>query len=54
MRLVYPAADVVGNHTVFNIKGNAYRLIVRINYRGKVIYVRGVYTHAEYAKGDWK
>lgn len=37
IRLVYPAADVVGHYTIFNIKGNAYRLITRINYQSRVI-----------------
>ncbi|MGI0482964.1 type II toxin-antitoxin system HigB family toxin [Geminocystis sp. CENA526] len=29
---VYPPAESVGSFTVFNIKGNNYRLIVSINY----------------------
>ena len=29
---VYPKAESVGNLTVFNIKGNKYRLIASINY----------------------
>jgi mRNA interferase HigB len=30
----YGSAEAVGNFTVFNIKGNRYRLIVSINYSG--------------------
>jgi mRNA interferase HigB len=37
---------------VFNIKGNYYRLIVKINYAYSVIYIRFVGTHAEYDKID--
>ena len=37
-----------GNRVVFNIKGNDYRLVVKINYPYRVIYVRFVGTHAEY------
>lgn len=33
---------------VFNICGNTYRLIVRINYDFKVIYIRFIGTHKEY------
>lgn len=54
VRQVYPSADPVGNFTVFNIKGNNYRLIVGIDYKKKIIFIKYVLTHAEYSKGDWK
>jgi mRNA interferase HigB len=44
----------VGKFTVFNIKGNAYRLITEINYHTGTIFLRHVLTHAEYSKGAWK
>lgn len=54
VRQVYPHADPVGNKTVFNIKGNAYRLITAIHYNRGIVFVREILTHAEYDKGDWK
>ncbi|NET00519.1 MAG: type II toxin-antitoxin system HigB family toxin [Sphaerospermopsis sp. SIO1G1] len=54
MQSVYPKAEAVGNFTVFNIKGNKYRLIASINYERQVIYVKYVLTHAEYDKNYWK
>jgi mRNA interferase HigB len=54
VRQVYRDAEAVGNLTVFNIKGNEYRLIVGINYEDKVIYYKKFLTHAEYDKGKWK
>lgn len=33
---------------VFNICGNKYRLVVRINYNYKVVYIRFIGTHKEY------
>jgi mRNA interferase HigB len=56
VRLVYPHADAVGNCTVFNIKGNEFRLVVRIDYGTQVIYTKKVMTHAEYSKkqGQWQ
>lgn len=47
-------ADVVGRRTVFNIHGNAYRLIARVNYRTKRVFILRILTHAEYAKGEWR
>ena len=53
-RQVYPSADAVRNFTVFNIKGNEYRLIVDIVYATQRIYIKYVLTHAEYDKDKWK
>lgn len=54
VRRGFPAADAVGKFTVFNIKGNAYRLITEINFRSGRVFLRHVMTHAEYSKGNWK
>lgn len=50
----YPQAEAVSNFTVFNIKGNKYRLITSINYNKQIVYVKYVLTHAEYDKNRWK
>jgi len=47
-------ADVVGRRTVFNIRGNHYRLIARVNYQSERVFVLDILTHAEYTKGGWK
>lgn len=47
-------ADVVGRRTVFNIHGNAYRLIARVNYMSERVFILHILTHAEYSKGRWK
>ena len=54
VRQTYPYADAVGTCTVFNIKGNHYRLITRIDYRAQTIFIKDVLTHAEYNKEKWK
>lgn len=54
VQTAFPQAEAVGNFTVFNIKGNKYRLIVSINYEKQVIYIKYVLTHAEYDKDKWK
>ena len=49
----YGSASFVGdNRVVFNIKGNSYRLVVRINYPYRVVYIRFVGTHSEYDRID--
>jgi mRNA interferase HigB len=54
VRRVFPTADSVKGFTVFNIKGNAYRLITEINYRTGRVFLRHVLTHAEYSREGWK
>ncbi len=51
----YPSADVItGKRFVFNIKGNAYRLIADIEFRLGQLYIVWIGTHAEYNKIDVK
>jgi len=54
VRQTFPAADAVGRFTVFNIKGNSFRLITEINYQTGRVFLRNVLTHAEYSKEGWK
>ena len=47
----YPSASfLVDNRVVFNIKGNHYRLIVKISYDYQMVWIRFIGTHAEYDK----
>jgi mRNA interferase HigB len=49
----YPNASILeGNRVVFNIKGNKYRLIVKINYAYQMVWIRFIGTHAQYDKID--
>jgi len=51
----YRSASIVGNNrVVFNIKGNDYRLVVKINSPHRIVYIRFVGTHAEYDRIDVK
>ena len=52
VRAMFPTADAVGDKkelTCFYIKGNHYRLIVRIFYPHRV-YIKDFLNHADYTK----
>lgn len=45
----YPYVSILGDdRVVFNIKGNDYRLIVKMKYKHGAVYIRFVGTHAAY------
>jgi mRNA interferase HigB len=51
VREVFGSVDSVGNDLyVFNIRGGNYRLIVRIIFKVRTIYIKFVGTHKEYDK----
>ena len=52
VKAVYAAADQVGPYTIFDIGGNKWRLITAIHYNRKKVFVRHVFTHAQYDR--WK
>jgi mRNA interferase HigB len=46
------ASILKGSRVVFNICGNKYRLIVKINYAYGIVYIRFAGTHREYDRVD--
>ena len=53
VKQTYRSASVVGNNRiVFNIKGNAYRLVVKFNFDRGWAFIRFIGTHKEYDKID--
>ena len=47
----YANASIVGDdRVVFNIKGNAYRLVVAVDYRRHIVFIKWLGSHAEYDK----
>ena len=53
VKRLYPSVSILAdNRLVFNIKGNRYRLIVKMNYDYGIIYIRFIGTHAEYDEVD--
>ena len=49
IKAAFATASIVGNNrVVFNICGNKYRLVVKVNYAYRVMYIRFIGTHAKY------
>jgi len=49
----YPSASFLeNNRIIFNIKGNNYRLIIKINYKHQMLWIRFIGTHVQYDKID--
>jgi len=53
VRKDFPSADQVGDVLIFNIKGNRYRLITRVNYPARRLFVKALLTHGEYDRKEW-
>jgi len=53
IKTAFRTADVINNkRVVFNIKGNAYRLVADVEYRIGLVFIVRVMTHAQYDKVD--
>jgi len=54
VRMYFRDADQYKSLLIFNIRHNDYRLIAKVDYRAKLLMVKGFLTHKEYTRGDWK
>ncbi len=53
VKAAYANASIVGDdRVVFNIKGNAFRLVVAIDYLRQVVFIKWVGSHADYDNID--
>lgn len=50
LKLLMNATDRVGDFYVFDIGGNKYRIVAAIHFNRQMLFVRHVFTHAEYEK----
>lgn len=46
------SVDRVGDYYVFDIGGNKYRIVAAVHFDRQMLFVRHVFTHAEY--DDWR
>ncbi len=54
VRETFRHADVYRDCVIFDIGGNKFRLITKIRYQKKRVYIRFVLTHSDYDKNLWK
>ncbi len=54
LKRTFGTADYVKPFTVFDIRGNKYRLVARVSYASGTASIQGIYTHAEYDSGKWR
>jgi mRNA interferase HigB len=54
VRAMYNSSDIYKACVIFNIGGNKFRLITKINYQKKKVFIRFVGSHKDYDKDDWK
>ena len=53
LKAQFHSASVLRNsRVIFNVAGNKYRLVVKINYISKIVFIRFIGTHKEYNKID--
>ena len=48
------ASFLADNRVIFNLKGNNYRLEVKVSYASQVVLVVRIGTHAEYSKWNFE
>jgi mRNA interferase HigB len=47
----YVSASILeDNNVIFNIKGNKYRILTKVNYKNRIVLVKRAGTHEEYNK----
>lgn len=53
VKQLYATASIISaERIVFNIKGNAYRLVVAIDFGKQIVWIKWIGTHSEYDKMD--
>jgi len=53
-RLYATASIVTAERIVFNVKGNAYRLVVAVDFEKGIVWIKWIGTHTDYDRVDVK
>ena len=54
VRNTFNHADVFGRCAIFDVGGNKYRIIGKVAYGIKVVFIRSVLTHSDYDRRKWQ
>ena len=54
VRKTFNHADIYKCCVIFDVGGNNYRIIAKIKYEYKIVYIRFVLTHREYDQNKWQ
>ena len=50
LKQTFGKADLAGRRTIFDVGGNKYRVVARVNFEARTIHILHVFTHREYDK----
>lgn len=53
VRRQFPSADQVGRLLIFDLRGNQYRLVVRVSWKSQRLFVKELLSHAQYDRKEW-
>jgi mRNA interferase HigB len=54
IRQTFNHSDIYGSFTIFDVGGNKYRVVAKVAFGMKALFIRAVLTHAEYDRKDWQ
>lgn len=54
IKKTFNRANIYKDCTIFDIGGNKYRIIAKVEYQIHIVFIRFVLTHSEYDENKWQ
>lgn len=54
VKKTYNSTNIYKNCTIFDVGGNRYRIIAKVEYQIHIVFIRFVMTHSEYDEKKWQ
>jgi len=54
VKKTFNSVNIYKNCTIFDIGGNKYRIIAKVEYQIHIVFIRFVITHSEYDEKKWQ